>query len=107
MSSPAAQFKTDAKRITADLRHRATIQTAMGKYELVRDQRKHWFQDWEGARTLAARTKYEAVNGLDAHLLQFTRKLEARAPKCIGPAPARRPARSSSTCYRRAAPGWS
>lgn len=81
MSSPAAQFKTDAKRITADLRHRATIQTAMGKYELVRDQRKHWFQDWEGARTLAARTKYEAVNGLDAHLLQFTRKLEARGTK--------------------------
>ena len=81
MNSPAAQFKADAKRMTADLRHRATIQTAMGKYEVVRDQRKRWFQDWEGARTLAARTKYEAVNGLDAHLTQFTQKLEARGTK--------------------------
>ena len=52
-----------------------------GQVEVVRDQRKRWFQDWEGARTLAARTKYEAVNGLDAHLTQFTQKLEARGTK--------------------------
>lgn len=81
MSSPATQFKADAKRMAADLRHRATIQTAMGKYEVVRDQQKRWFQDWEGARILAARTKYEAINGLDTHLAQFTRKLEARGTK--------------------------
>ncbi|MCO5052138.1 MAG: LutB/LldF family L-lactate oxidation iron-sulfur protein [Verrucomicrobiae bacterium] len=81
MSAPATQFKADAQRMAADLRHRATIQTAMGKYEVVRDQRKRWFQDWEGARTLAARTKYEAVNGLDKHLTRFTQQLEARGTK--------------------------
>ena len=45
MSTAAAQFKQDARRLTADLRHRQTIQTAMGKYEVVRDKRKAAFQD--------------------------------------------------------------
>ena len=72
MSTPAAQFKQDARRLSADLRHRQTIQTAMGKYEVARDQRKAAFQDWQGARQMAAETKWEAVNHLDqfqpAHL---------------------------------------
>ena len=38
-----------------NLDHRHTIQAAMGKYETVRDQRKAWFQDWEGARQLGRR----------------------------------------------------
>ncbi|MCX6867607.1 MAG: LUD domain-containing protein [Verrucomicrobia bacterium] len=50
----------------------------MGKYEVVRDQRKAGFQDWQGARDLAARTKSEAINHLDTYLDQFARLLEAR-----------------------------
>src|SRR6478735_4348387 len=81
MSAPLAHFKEDANRVAGDLRHRAIIQTAMGKYEVVRDQRKLWFQDWQGARNLAARTKFEAVNHLDTHLEQFSKLLEARGTK--------------------------
>lgn len=81
MSAPATQFDSDARRVAPDLRHRGIIQTAMGKYETVRDQRKIWFQDWEGARNLAARTKFEAINHLDRHLADFAAKLEARGTK--------------------------
>ena len=81
MSAPAAQFNQDARRLSADLRHRQTIQTAMGKYEVVRDQRKAAFQDWQAARQMAAETKWEAVNHLDRHLEQFVRNLEARGTK--------------------------
>jgi L-lactate dehydrogenase complex protein LldF len=81
MTAPAAQFKLDARRMAPDTRHRGIIQTAMGKYEVVRDQRKLWFQDWQGARQLASQTKFEAVNHLDKYLDQFTRNLEARGTK--------------------------
>jgi L-lactate dehydrogenase complex protein LldF len=81
MSAPLTHFKEDAERKAGDLRHRGIIQTAMGKYEVVRDQRKLWFSDWQGARNLAARTKFEAVNHLDRHLEQFARLLESRGTK--------------------------
>jgi L-lactate dehydrogenase complex protein LldF len=81
MTSISTQFKTDAIRVSGDLRHRGIIQTAMGKYEVVRDLRKSGFQDWQGARNLAQRTKFEAVNHLDVHLKQFAAKLESRGTK--------------------------
>ena len=81
MSTPVAEFKSAASRVAPDLRHRGIIQTAMGKYETVRDQRKIWFQDWQGARNLAAQTKFEAVNHLDKHLAEFARNIEARGTK--------------------------
>lgn len=81
MSTASGQFKLDARRVAANLDHRQTIQTAMGKYEVVRDQRKQWFQDWQGARQLAAQTKFEAVNHLDQYLQQFASQLEARGTK--------------------------
>jgi len=81
MSAPAAQFQQDATRLSADLRHRQIIQTAMGKYEAVRDVRKAAFQNWEQARKLAANTKWEAVNHLDRYLEQFVKNLEARGTK--------------------------
>ena len=81
MGAPAVQFKHDARRLSADLRHRRIIQTAMGKYEVGRDQRKAAFQNWEGARQLAADTKWEVVNHLDRYLEEFVRNLEARGTK--------------------------
>ena len=81
MSAPATQFDSDARRVAPNLRHRGIIQAAMGKYEAVCDQRKIWFQDWQGARNLAARTKFESVNHLDQHLAQFAAKLQARGTK--------------------------
>jgi L-lactate dehydrogenase complex protein LldF len=78
MNTPATQFNVDARRVSADLRHRGIIRTAMNNYEVVRDRRKAGFQDWQGARDLAARTKRETISHLDTHLEQFARLLEAR-----------------------------
>lgn len=78
MSAPAKQFKTDAVRLTADLRHRQLVRTALGKYEGKRDEKKALFQDWPGARQTAADTKWEAIQRLDQHLEQFARILESR-----------------------------
>jgi L-lactate dehydrogenase complex protein LldF len=76
-----AQFLKDARVMAADLRHRRIIRTALGNYEIARDKRKSSFQDWQGARQLAAETKWEAINHLDRHLEQFTAKLESRGTK--------------------------
>ena len=81
MTTPAAQFTDQANRVSRDLRHRRLIQTALGKYEIVRDQRKAAFQDWAAARQAAAETKYDAVNHLDKYLEEFVSKIEARGTK--------------------------
>ncbi len=77
----ASQFLKDARVMAGDLRHRQTIRTALRNYEIVRDKRKAAFQDWQGARQLAAETKWEAVNHLDQYLEEFVAKLEARGTK--------------------------
>jgi len=81
MSTAAVQFKRDARRLSADRRHREIINTALNKYAVKRDEKKALFQDWEGARQLAAETKWEAVNHLDRYLEQFVHGLEARGTK--------------------------
>ena len=50
MSTFSAQFLKQARVLTADLRHRKIIRTALTNYEIVRDQRKAAFQSWESAR---------------------------------------------------------
>src|SRR5215469_7911060 len=81
MSSPVQQFKEQAELLTRDLRHRELIQTALRKYEPVRDRNKAAFQNWEAAREAAAETKWQAINHLDTYLGEFVRKLEARGTK--------------------------
>ncbi len=76
-----SQFKTAASVMSKDLRHRKIIRTALSNYEIVRDKRKASFQDWQGARQLAAETKWEAVNHLDKYLEEFVAKIEARGTK--------------------------
>lgn len=72
------QFREDATRLSADLRHRATIQTALKKYEVSRDARRSLYQDYEAARQHAGETKWEAVNHLDLHLVEFEKHFTAR-----------------------------
>lgn len=81
MKAFVEQFKAQAEHVASDLRHRRLIQTALGKYEVQRDRRKAAFRDWEAARQLAAETKWDAINHLDAHLVEFAGKLEARGTK--------------------------
>ena len=78
MSALSHQFKSQARLLTRDLRHRGLIQTALHNYEVVRDRTRSAFQDWAGARQAAAERKWEAVNHLDSHLVQFAEKLAAR-----------------------------
>ncbi len=81
MTPQARQFKVQARRLTADLRHRELILTALRNYESVRDRTKSRFQDWPAARQAAAETKWDAINHLDAYLDEFVRNLEARGTK--------------------------
>jgi L-lactate dehydrogenase complex protein LldF len=78
VSAPVKEFKQQAARLTHDLRHRELIQTALGKYELVRDKSQRAFQDWEAARNAAAQIKWEGINHLEEHLTQFVGLLESR-----------------------------
>jgi L-lactate dehydrogenase complex protein LldF len=77
----ARQFKHDATRIARDLRHRTLIRSALGKYVVARDAKKSQFQNWQEARQAAAEIKWDAINHLDRHLVQFAEKLEARGGK--------------------------
>ncbi len=77
----ASQFMKQARTMSADLRHRKIIRTALANYYVVRDKRKASFQDWQSARQLAAEIKWEAVNHLDKYLEEFVAKLEARGTK--------------------------
>jgi L-lactate dehydrogenase complex protein LldF len=81
MIRAATQFTQDALRVAKDLRHRTLIQTALKKYEVQRDLRRSAFQDYQAARQAAAEAKYEAINHLDTHLVDFVNKLEARGTK--------------------------
>lgn len=81
MTSSADQFKSQARTLTRDLRHRELIQVALRKYEAVRDRTRDAFQDWQSARQAAAETKWQAVNRLDQHLESLAGKLEARGTK--------------------------
>ncbi|HXI71161.1 MAG TPA: LutB/LldF family L-lactate oxidation iron-sulfur protein [Verrucomicrobiae bacterium] len=81
MTTFATKFLKQARVMTADLRHRKIIRTALTNYEIVRDKRKAAFQSWESARQAAAETKWEAVNYLDQHLESFVAKIEARGTK--------------------------
>jgi L-lactate dehydrogenase complex protein LldF len=81
MSTQAVEFTRDAVRVAADLRHRTLIHTAMGKYEVKRDEKRDLFQDWPAARQLAAERKWEAVNHLGKYLEEFAQRIEARGTK--------------------------
>lgn len=78
MKSFAREFLSDAERVTHDLEHRERIQTALRKYDVARDCRESAFQDWQSARQTAAEVKWDAVNHLDGHLIDFARKIESR-----------------------------
>jgi L-lactate dehydrogenase complex protein LldF len=81
LSSSASKFNTQASKLTADLDHRAKIQTALASYEKARDEKKAQYQDWQAAREGAAKIKWEAINHLDTYLVDFVKKLTARGTK--------------------------
>jgi L-lactate dehydrogenase complex protein LldF len=80
-STFASKFNSQATKLTADLDHRAKIQAALKSYEAAHDDKKAQYQDWQAAREGAANIKWEAINHLDAYLIDFVRKLTARGTK--------------------------
>ncbi|GAB4172756.1 MAG: LutB/LldF family L-lactate oxidation iron-sulfur protein [Terrimicrobiaceae bacterium] len=80
-SPPVKEFKTMARRLTADLRHRSLIQKALSGYYMKRDENRSRYRSWQGARDLASEIKYDAVNHLDRYLVEFAEKIEARGAK--------------------------
>jgi L-lactate dehydrogenase complex protein LldF len=81
MPAQSTDFQTLSRRYTADKPLRAFIRKALGGYYQKRDENKSNFQDWQGARDLAAEIKYEAVNHLEDYLLEFEAKITARGAK--------------------------
>ena len=81
MNSTVTDFLKDAKRVSADLRHRTLIQNALKGYLVKRDQKKAQFQDWQHARQTAAEIKWDAINHLDRYLAQFADNAEANGAK--------------------------
>jgi L-lactate dehydrogenase complex protein LldF len=77
-SAFASNFKSRASRVAPDLEHRTKIHTALKSYEKARDEKKALFQDWEAARDQAAEIKWEAINHLDAFLVEFADRLRER-----------------------------
>ena len=92
MKNHVKEFRELAGRYTSDLRHRDRIQKALAGYYTRREEHQTRFQDWAGARDLAAETKREAINHLDRYLDEFASKLEARGTKVFW-APGAREAR--------------
>lgn len=55
--------------------------TALTSYEKARHGTQTQYQDWQAARTGASAIKWEAINHLDAYLIEFAEKLTARGTK--------------------------
>jgi L-lactate dehydrogenase complex protein LldF len=81
MTAPASLFKDNATALCGDLDHRQRIRKALSGYEIKRDENKGRFRDWEGARTVAASIKGEAIGRLDRHLEQFVAAIERRGAR--------------------------
>ena len=92
MKTHVQEFKASARHYTADLSHRGRIQKALAGYYAKREEYQNRFQNWAGARDLAAEIKREAIDHLDRYLDEFASKLEARGTKVFW-APGAREAR--------------
>src|SRR5215469_5135694 len=81
MATFASEFKRQATKLAADIRHRSLIQKSLKGYEKSRDEKKGRFQDWEAGRQAAAETKWEAINHLDKYLSEFADNIARRGTK--------------------------
>jgi L-lactate dehydrogenase complex protein LldF len=81
MKTYGKEFNESARRYASDLSHRDRIQKALAGYYSKRDECQNRFQNWAGARDLAAGIKQEAINHLDRYLDEFASKLEARGTR--------------------------
>ncbi len=76
--TPVQQFHHDAGVMSADLKHRALIQKALGGYYLKRDEFKARYASWPDARHAASQIKRDVIDHLDKYLDQFAQNIAAR-----------------------------
>ena len=76
--APVAQFHRDSGVMSADLKHRALIQRALGGYYLKRDEFKARYASWPDARLAASEIKRDVLDHLDTYLDEFAQKIAAR-----------------------------
>ena len=68
-------FLDAASDKSADRRHRAVLQKAIGTYNISVAKGKDRYADWQEARACAAAVKWETINHLDRYLEQFERNV--------------------------------
>ncbi len=78
---PSQQFNQSARKMTADLEHRESVENSLKGYLLKRDENKDKFRNWQQARQAASDVKAYTLANLDQYLEEFTSKLEARGTK--------------------------
>lgn len=83
MHPSASSFIARSKEKAFDLKHRATINFNIGKYNLAVPRGKSQFQDIELARQMAKNAKWNAIEHLDAMLLEFEKRITENGAKVI------------------------
>ena len=79
----AESFLTKSSAKALDLNHRRKINFNIGKYNAVVPKGKEQFTDLERVRELAKNRKWEAIEHLDLHLLQFEEQITKRGAKVL------------------------
>ncbi len=77
----AESFLSKSSAKALDLNHRKKINFNIGKYNAVVPKGKEQFTDLERVRELAKNRKWEAIEHLDLHLLQFEEQITKRGAK--------------------------
>ena len=78
MTSAAQEFLRSAARESANLAQRRAIRWAVDQYDAAVGRGRTQFADYEAARQKCYEVKWEALNDLDHHLLQFEERVKAR-----------------------------
>ncbi len=79
----AESFLSKSSAKALDLNHRRKINFNIGKYNAVVPKGKEQFTDLERVRELAKNRKWEAIEHLDLHLLQFEEQITKRGAKVL------------------------
>jgi len=74
----AAEFLRRSAEKAADLTHRQIIRRNMETYDVAAARGRTRFADWDAARERCAAIKHEAIENLDALLIQFEEKVLSR-----------------------------
>lgn len=76
MNAIALEFKKNAVRTVKDLQRRQLVKTALGNFEIARNDKVARFQDWQKARYVAAKLKWEALENLHANIQRLEENLK-------------------------------